>query len=82
MLLSMKRKESYLLRLEIFNNIAENIKNSGIVEKFIKENGYDIELAYGTFPDRPYDSKAIWGNPTRIQKIMSKNAEEISGYYS
>lgn len=52
------------------------------VEKFIKENGYDIELAYGTFPDRPYDSKAIWGNPTRIQKIMSKNAEEISGYYS
>mgnify|MGYP002560940139 CR=1 FL=1 len=43
MLLSMKRKESYLLRLEIFNNIAENIKNSGIVEKFIKEKyTYDL----------------------------------------
>ena len=40
MLLSMKRKESYLLRLEIFNNIAENIKNSGIVEKFIKYTGH------------------------------------------
>ena len=43
MLLSMKRKESYLLRLEIFNNIAENIKNSGIVEKFIKELSATLE---------------------------------------
>lgn len=22
---------------------------------------YDIKLRYGTFSDRPYDSKAIWG---------------------
>lgn len=40
------------------------------VEKFIKENNYDIKLLYGKFPDRPYDSKAVWGNNEKIKKIM------------
>ena len=40
------------------------------VERFIKENNYDIELQYGVFPDRPYDSKAIWGDNSKIEKIM------------
>lgn len=40
------------------------------VERFIKENNYDIKLQYGAFPDRPYDSKAIWGDSTKIEKIM------------
>ena len=40
------------------------------VERFIKENGYRIKLQYGAFPDRPYDSKAVWGNDTKIRKIM------------
>lgn len=40
------------------------------VERFIKENNYDIKLKYGEFPDRPYDSKAVWGNNTKIQEIM------------
>ena len=40
------------------------------VERFIKENGFDIKLQYGAFPDRPYDSKAIWGDSSRIEKIM------------
>lgn len=40
------------------------------VERFIKDNNYDISLQYGTFPDRPYDSKAIWGNNNKISKIM------------
>lgn len=40
------------------------------VERFIKENGYNIKLQYGAFPDRPYDSKAIWGNDEKIRKIM------------
>ena len=34
----------------------------------LKENGYRIKLQYGAFPDRPYDSKAIWGNDTKIRK--------------
>lgn len=40
------------------------------VEKFISENGYDIILKYGMFPDRPYDSKAVWGDSTKIDRIM------------
>ncbi len=40
------------------------------VEKFINENGYNIMLKYGMFPDRPYDSKAVWGDSTKIDRIM------------
>lgn len=42
------------------------------VEKFIEENHYKIRLAYGTFPDRPYDSKAVWGNNVKISEIIKK----------
>lgn len=45
------------------------------VERFIKENNYDIKLNYGAFPDRPYDSKAVWGNDQKIRNIM-KNMEK------
>lgn len=46
------------------------------VERFIKENNYNIQLKYGAFPDRPYDSKAIWGDATKINMIMgSENAQ-------
>lgn len=41
------------------------------VERFIKENDYKIKLKYGAFPDRPYDSKAVWGDGRKIQEIMS-----------
>ena len=41
------------------------------VERFIKEHDYSIRLQYGAFPDRPYDSKAVWGNNKIIMKIMS-----------
>lgn len=40
------------------------------VEQFIKDNVYDIKLQYGAFKDRPYDSKAVWGNDEKIRKIM------------
>lgn len=44
------------------------------VERFIKENNYNIKLDYGKFPDRSYDSKAVWGDDSKIKKIMqSKN---------
>ena len=43
------------------------------VERFIYENGYDIKLQYGVFPDRPYDSKAIWGDNSKIEKILSND---------
>lgn len=41
------------------------------VERFIKENNLNIKLKYGAFPDRPYDSKAIWGDNYKIEKILS-----------
>lgn len=39
------------------------------VERFILENGFSIKLKYGAFPDRPYDSKAIWGDDFKIRMI-------------
>lgn len=42
------------------------------VEEFIKVHGWDISLDYGAFPDRPYDSPAVWGDATKISKIMRK----------
>ena len=42
------------------------------VEQFICENHYDIHLQYGAFPDRPYDSKAIWGDDSKIVEIMKR----------
>lgn len=47
-------------------------KLSDRVERFIKENGYSISLDYGAFPDRPYDSKAVWGNDSKIRAIMKE----------
>lgn len=42
------------------------------VERFIQENNYNIKLQYGIFPDRPYDSKAIWGDSSKIEKILKR----------
>lgn len=41
------------------------------VEQFIKENKYKIKLEYGKFPDRCYDSKAVWGDDSKIKKIIA-----------
>lgn len=41
------------------------------VERFIKENNYEIKLKYGAFPDREYDSKAVWGDDTKIRQIIN-----------
>ena len=42
------------------------------VERFLKENNYCIKLNYGAFPDRPYDSKAVWGDNKKISKILEE----------
>lgn len=46
------------------------------VERFIKENNYNIKLQYGAFPDRSYDSKAIWGDGMPIEQIMNAREKE------
>ena len=43
------------------------------VESFIKEHNFSIKLDYGAFPDRPYDSPGVWGDATKIQKIMDSH---------
>ena len=46
------------------------------VERFIEENNYKIKLKYGAFPDRPYDSKAVWGDGQKIKKILTNNQDK------
>lgn len=41
------------------------------VEQFIKEHNLDIQLEYGAFPDRPYDSPCEYGNSDKIKSIMN-----------
>lgn len=41
-------------------------------EQFIRENNFNITLNYGAFPDRPYDSKAIWGDDWKVRMIEKK----------
>lgn len=43
------------------------------VEEYIAANGFAIALKYGAFPDRPYDSPGVWGDATKIRKIMAIN---------
>ncbi len=45
-------------------------KLSERVERFIQDNHYNIQLEYGVFPDRKYDSKAVWGDDSKIKMIM------------
>lgn len=47
-------------------------KLSNRVERFISDNGYKIKLKYGAFPDRPYDSKAVWGDGHKIESILKE----------
>ena len=52
-------------------------KLSERVEKFIKDNNFKIKLDYGKFPDRPYDSKAVWGDNKKIKNIIKNNNFKI-----
>ena len=42
------------------------------MEEFIEQHNLKIRLEYGAFPDREYDSPAVWGDNTKISKIMEK----------
>ena len=44
------------------------------VEAYIRDNGLNISLEYGAFPDRPYDSPGVWGDPTKIRRILASSA--------
>lgn len=40
------------------------------VEEFLDKNNFKIRPIYGQFPERKYESPAIWGDNTKISKIM------------
>lgn len=48
-------------------------KLSERVERFIYENNFKLKLDYGAFPDRPYDSKAIWGDDSKLKMIIKNS---------
>lgn len=49
---------------------GEPVSLADQVEAFIKDNKLDIELDFGAFPDRTYDSPGVWGNPSSINAIL------------
>lgn len=48
------------------------ISLSEMAERFIRDNGLNIRLQYGAFPDRPYDSPGVWGDASLIQQILEE----------
>lgn len=56
---------------------GEPMKLSERVEKFIKDNNYEIKLKYGVFPDRKHDSLAVWGDSEKIDSIIAKHENEL-----
>lgn len=47
------------------------------VERFIADNHYHVKLNYGEFPDRPYDSKAVWGSSDKITTVMARKKDRV-----
>ena len=43
------------------------------VEDFIKAHNLDIKLNYGAFPSRKYDSPVIYGDNSKILKILEES---------
>ncbi len=64
----------------IENCLGAPMKLGDRVESFIRENDFNINLQYGAYPDRPYDSKAVWGDQRKIVSVMAqrnlRNARE------
>ena len=46
------------------------------VERFVKDEGFDIELQYGVYPDRLYDSPGIWGDLN--ESILAKGIGSVA----
>ena len=69
-------QEKVLGIIDICSGRPEKLRDR--VERFISENGYSIRLDYGKFPDRPYDSKAVWGSDLKIGQIMDAYNRRMS----
>ena len=47
------------------------------VEWYIKKNNLDIQLEYGKFKERPDESPCIYGDNTKVQKIIEQKNKKI-----
>lgn len=55
---------------------GEPVSLADQVEAFIRDNALPIRLEYGAFPDRPYDSPAVWGDSSRIDFILQQERSD------
>jgi dTDP-6-deoxy-L-talose 4-dehydrogenase (NAD+) len=46
------------------------------VEEFISTRHLNIRPQFGVFPDRPYDSPIVYGDNTKIQRIIAAAGQE------
>ncbi|MEV7693166.1 NAD-dependent epimerase/dehydratase family protein [Microbacterium sp. NPDC089189] len=51
---------------------GEPVSLADRVEGFIRENDLPIALEYGAFPDRPYDSPAVWGDAEIVRGVLAR----------
>ena len=56
---------------------GEPIALGSYIERFIIDNNLRVKLNYGKYPDRPYDSPAIWGDNSKIKAILSTGDADV-----
>ena len=49
------------------------------VEAFIATHGLSIRPEYGAFPERPYDSPAVWGSTEKVNLILQRDKAANTG---
>ena len=70
----------YIVKVALQNNIngiinccsGAPISLKSKINDFITTNHLKIKPAWGEFPTRSYDSRAIWGDTSKLAKILSK----------
>lgn len=62
--------------MQICSGYPEKLRDRA--ERFIAENNYKIRLSYGRYPDRVYDSKAVWGDATKIKQLLGVKPWDLS----
>lgn len=59
--------------VNVCSGVPETLKSRA--ERFIADNKLGLELEFGAFPDRPYDSPAIWGDAAAIRSCAERMRE-------
>jgi len=56
-------------------NVAtgEPVSLGDAVQNFINANGLSIQLEYGAYPDRPYDSPEIYADVTELNQVLENS---------